>query len=114
MKNLFIGGALTAAMFLGGCGKADEAVKELEALKTKACACKDAECASKVQEDFGKWAEKHKSTKGSSDQAAKIGKISEGMMECMTKAMGAGGGAEPADDKDEPADPAAPADDKPE
>lgn len=92
MKNLFIGGALAAALFLGGCGKADEAVKELEAIKTKACACKDTECATKVSEDMSKWAAKHKDTKGSSDQAAKIGKISEAMSECLMKAMGAGGG----------------------
>jgi hypothetical protein len=90
MKNLLIGGALASALMLGGCGKADEALKELESLKKEACACKDAECAAKVQDKFGKFMEKHKETKGSESQAEKAGKIAEGMMECLVKAQGGG------------------------
>lgn len=92
MKKLMFGGALAAFLALGGCGKADEAVKELEAIKKKACECKDAECANKVQEDFNKFLEKHKDTKGSQSQAEKVGKIASEMSECLMKAATGGGG----------------------
>jgi hypothetical protein len=92
MKNLIIGGALAAFLSLGaGCGKADEAIKDLEALKKRACECKDTECATKVQEDFDKFLEKHKDTKGSQSQAEKVGKLAGEMSECLAKAMTGGG-----------------------
>jgi hypothetical protein len=90
-KKTMIGGALVASLALAGCGKADEALKELEALKKDACACKDADCANKVQEKFETWAKKHADTKGSQSQADKAGKIAEEISECMMKAMTGGG-----------------------
>lgn len=93
LKNLFCGGALAAALVFGaaGCGKADEAIKDLEALKKEACECKDADCATKVQEKFDKFLEKHKDTKGSTSQAEKVGKLAGEMSECLAKALSGGG-----------------------
>jgi hypothetical protein len=86
-KKMIVGGALAGSLLFAGCGKADEALKELEALKKDACACKDADCANKVQTKFEEWAKKHSDTKGSQSQADKAGKIAEEISECMVKAM---------------------------
>lgn len=99
MNKLIFGGALTALLALGGCGKADEALSDMESIKSRACACekdKDpAACTNKVQEDLGKLFEKHKETKGSQSQVDKMTKLAQETMECLQKAMGAGGGAAP-------------------
>ena len=97
LKTIITGGALAALLSLGACGKADEAVTELEALKKRACECKDADCATKVQEDFTKFIEKHKDTKGSQSQADKVTKLATDMSECVAKAMTGGEGAAPAE-----------------
>jgi hypothetical protein len=97
LKKIITGGAFAALLSLSGCGKADEAIKDLESLKKRACECKDTACATKVQEDFDKFLEKHKDTKGSQSQAEKVGKLAGEMSECLAKAMTGGAeGAPPA------------------
>lgn len=92
-KKMMFGGALAAFLALGaGCGKADEAIKELESIKKKACECKDAACAEAVQKDFEAFLKKHENTKGSQSQAEKVGKIASEMSECLMKAATGGGG----------------------
>jgi|RhiMetdeSRZDD1v2_1073273.scaffolds.fasta_scaffold1611526_2 hypothetical protein len=95
LTKIITGAAVAAFLSLAGCGKADEAVKELEGLKKRACECKDADCATKVQEDFTKFIEKHKDTKGSQSQADKVTKLATEMSECVAKAMTGGEGAAP-------------------
>lgn len=43
---------LLGTLFLLGCSSG---ANKLDALADRACACKDAECAGKVQEEFTKW-----------------------------------------------------------
>ena len=99
LKKMITGGALAAFLTFGGlagCGKADAALKDLEALKKKACECKDAKCAEAVEKDFEKFMEKHKDTKGSESQVEKAGKLAGEMMSCLAKAQAGGdeGGGE--------------------
>lgn len=56
MRKLSIVAGLVLA--LAGCGKKDKIdgiISEMEGWKSKMCACKDAECAEKVHEDYKKW-----------------------------------------------------------
>lgn len=70
-----------------GSEKSGAALRELQALETQACACRDADCANRVQEDFEAWAERHADTKGSQAEADQAGTIAEHISECMMKAM---------------------------
>jgi hypothetical protein len=102
LKKLITGGALAAFLTLGGlaaCGKADEAIKDLEALKKRACECKDTACTDKVMNDFMELGKKHKDTKGSDSQVEKFKKVFEAMQECIAKV--AEGGAEGGEEKKE-------------
>ena len=92
-KKIIIGGALAGSLLFAGCGKADEALKELEALKKDACACKDVDCASKVSTKFDEWAKKHAETKGTQSQADKSQKLISEIGECMSNAMSPDDGA---------------------
>ena len=98
-KKMIVGGLLAASLALVGCGKADEALKELEALKKDSCACKDADCANKAETKFEEWTKKHADTKGSQAQADKAAKLAGEIQECIVKAMTGGdeGAAEGAD-----------------
>jgi hypothetical protein len=90
MKKLLVGGLLAASLALAGCGKADAALKELETLKKDACACKDADCANKVETKFEDWMKKNEDTKGSQSQAEKAGKLAGDIQECIAKALAGG------------------------
>lgn len=79
---------------LAACGKSagDEAISKMEGFKDQVCACKDMECAKKVQEDMVKWfsdfAEKHKDDKDMKEDKAleeKADKIQDEMKECLKK-----------------------------
>ncbi len=94
LKRLITGGALTAVLSLGllaGCGKADEAIKEMETLKKRACECKTTECTDQVMNDIMKMSEKHKETKGSDSQVEKFNKLVQQTQDCIAK-VGEGGG----------------------
>ena len=79
-----------SSLMLAGCG--NSVVKEAEALADEICACKDAECAKKVQEKFMEWAKKNKDAKGSESDIEKLTAVSKRIMECAMKIQ-AGGGA---------------------
>lgn len=57
-----------------------DASKEIEKFADRACACKDAECATKVAEEFAAWAKKNKDASGDEEKAAKA---AERMATCM-------------------------------
>jgi hypothetical protein len=103
LKKLMMGGALAGFLALGGlaaCGKADEAIKDLEALKKRACECKTTECTDKVMNDFLELGKKHKETKGSDSQVEKFKKVFEQMQECIAKVQEGGGEAAPEEKKE--------------
>ena len=93
MKNILRSGAVLAMVLgLSACGgKADDALKELSALKNEMCACKDKACAEKVTEKMMKMGEKHKDTKATESQMKAAAGITEELTKCMSKAMGMGG-----------------------
>jgi phage shock protein A len=81
------------------CGCSSEANKKLDEFADRACACKDAECAKKVEEDFTKWLSSNTDAKGDEDKAkksaarmatciakARMGKAMEGAEKAMEKA----------------------------
>jgi hypothetical protein len=112
MKNLTIAFLATSALFtMGACkkkggGDAGEAMTKVAEFKDKMCGCKDKDCATKVNDDYTKWGTEMASKMASNKDTAKpdeamAKKMTEVAMaygECMTKAMGAGGGAAPAGD----------------
>lgn len=77
-----------------GCGKADEAIEELEALKARGCACEqDADpmaCADRVQQDFSTFMDRHADTKGTDRQVEQVAKLATELSECLTRAAMAG------------------------
>lgn len=99
MKNILRSGAVLAVVLgLAGCGNkgGDSAMAEFKSLKDKMCACKDAECAKKVSDEMAKMGDKYKNAKVDEKQLKEAAKLTEELTQCMTKAMGGGGGAEPA------------------
>jgi hypothetical protein len=84
MKRL--GLVLVLVFSIGACGKSGGG-SELEALKKKACACKegDAKCLAEVGEQMDKLEDKFKDKKPSESEM----KLGEEIAECMAKAMGA-------------------------
>jgi hypothetical protein len=90
---------ILGTLFIFGCSS--EANKKLDEFADRACACKDAECAKKVQEEFTKWISDNKEAKGDEDKAAKsfarmstcvakarLGKAGEKAMEKAMENMG--------------------------
>jgi hypothetical protein len=92
-----------AALFLAGCG--NEVVKKVEEFADRACACKDTQCAEKVQADFMKFIADNADKKGSESDKNKVEKAAERLMKCIMDAQSKGAEAAPA----EGAAPAAPA-----
>ena len=69
MNKIVLGLALVFAM---GCGnKVDKIISEMESLKDKMCACKDADCAEKVNTEKKDW-EKSMAEKFSKDDFKSI------------------------------------------
>jgi len=80
---------------LGACSsKIDKAISELEGWKDKMCACKDKDCAEKVEKDFDVWNKEMKAKfkddkdEGSEDQKKKAKELFRGLHECERKAEG--------------------------
>ncbi len=97
MDTILIGGVLAALLALSGCDRPDEALREMEAIKIRACACgRDADpaaCLAKIREDLWTVARKHEHTEGSQSQVARMKELVGEVTECMTKAAEAGAGA---------------------
>jgi hypothetical protein len=72
---------LLGTLFIFGCSSA--ANKKLDEFADRACACKDAECAKKVEEDFTKWLADNKDATGDEDKAKKS---AARMATCIAKA----------------------------
>lgn len=64
-----------------------EYVKKTEELAEKACACKDADCATKVTQELGDWTTKNsdKVSKIDAKDAEKISAATTKMTGCVTK-----------------------------
>lgn len=69
------------------CMGALPALKEMRALRGRACTCTDAACATDVQASFDTFLEKHKDTKGSQTQAEEIGQLAGELAECLKAAQ---------------------------
>jgi len=99
MRNHWI---IAAALVVGlaGCGKADEAIKELDAIKKTACECKDPACLAEKQVDkqVADWRHRHETTKGSQSQKDKCDAIQKEILACVEKAQA------PADEPEEGAE----------
>jgi len=78
-----LGASLEACLRHGG-----PAVTELTAIRDRACACADAECAHGVQAEFTAFIERHKDTKGSREQADQVTKLAGELKSCVDKAIG--------------------------
>jgi hypothetical protein len=117
MKKITLAFAVAMALMSFGCkkkgGGSGEAMSKMTEFKDEMCKCKDAKCAQDVTDKMAKWAaeqskgqkEPPKMNEADTKKAQEIGMA---MSECMTKAMGAGGAAPPADPAAAPpADPAA-------
>ena len=93
MKNLSLL-AVSLLLGLGACSnKFDKAISEAEGFKDKMCACKDKECAEKVDKDFHEWRkgmkEKFsKDDKPSDDQMKKAMEAEKAYRDCEHKAEG--------------------------
>jgi hypothetical protein len=83
--------ALALGMFVG-CGGGDTA--KAKDLKDKMCACKDADCAKKVNEEAEKWGKEMEGKyKDPKDVPEELMKTMLEMAQCEAKAQGGGGGA---------------------
>ncbi|HEY4058435.1 MAG TPA: hypothetical protein VGM39_17605 [Kofleriaceae bacterium] len=111
MKNLTIAFLAATSLFtLGACkkkgGDMADAMAKASEFKDKMCACKDKDCATKVNDDYTKWGTEMASKMASNKDTAKpddatmkkMTEVAMGYSDCMSKAMGAGGGAAPAAD----------------
>lgn len=76
-----ISALILGSLFALGCSSS--ANKKLDEFADKACACKDADCAKKVEEDFSKWLEANKDATGNEEEAKKS---ATRMMTCIMKA----------------------------
>ncbi len=77
--------ALGAALALGalaGCGK-NEAVKDMEALADRVCACKDISCASAEMKKASELIKKHADTRGTEADMKAITAAGDRMTKCM-------------------------------
>jgi hypothetical protein len=105
MNKLTIAFATTMALASFGCKKkadtagSGEAMAKMTEFKDKMCACKDAECAKKVNDDMTKWSqEQNAKTKGSvalseADQK-KATEIGTAMGDCQQKASAPAAGSD--------------------
>jgi hypothetical protein len=87
MKTMKISLASLAMGFLlagAGCGK-NEAVKDMEALADRVCACKDVACASEEMKKATELMTKHKDTRGTESDMKAITAAGQRMTECMQK-----------------------------
>ncbi|MBL4684449.1 MAG: hypothetical protein JKY37_07660 [Nannocystaceae bacterium] len=64
-----------------------EYVKKMEEFAEKSCACKDAECTTKVTKEMGEWVTKNQEivSKVKPDDTEKLTAATTKMTECMTK-----------------------------
>jgi len=86
-----------ALLLLAACGSRDadyaKVVRDFEDFRDKACACKDPQCADKVQEDYQRWAEqmsKQASAKDhvSPDVAKRMADVAVKITDCLAAARG--------------------------
>lgn len=86
---LFFCGTLGACDSGGG-----EYVKGIEDFAEKACACKDADCVTKVSQESADWLSKNaeKAAKLDAGDAEKVGAATKKMTDCVTKIATAGAG----------------------
>ena len=84
MKNLKITIATFAFLLAAGCGK-NEAVKDMEALADRVCACKDVACASEEMKKATELMTKHKDTRGTESDMKAITAAGQRMTDCMQK-----------------------------
>ena len=98
MKTLML--LVVALLASAGCKKKDngntaaEAMKTMEELKNKMCACKDAKCAQDVSDEFSKWSQEQAKNqkeppKLTNEQQTKAAAMGEEMGKCLQTAMGA-------------------------
>jgi hypothetical protein len=90
-------GILFLTGLLGGCDSGGaEYVKQMEGFAEKACACKDADCVTKVTQENADWLSKNaeKAAKLDAGDAEKVTAAGTKMAECATKiaTKAAGGG----------------------
>ena len=76
---------VAAFLMTAGC-QAEEAIKDLEGLKTKACECKDAACADKVQNRLEVWMKRNNKTSGTKDQEDRVITLGEEICDCLRDA----------------------------
>ena len=95
MKKVLLTVPLFVAFALAGCGgkKGEEFVGKMEGIKKEMCACKDAECADKVEEKMDKLGKEFESKFKSEKDVdkgvmEKIEKLDDEIRECKHKARG--------------------------
>ena len=82
-------GLLSFSFTLAACDSGGaEYVKAMEDFADKACACKDAECTTKVTKESAEWlaANTEKASKLDAKDAEKVGAATTKMTKCMTEA----------------------------
>jgi hypothetical protein len=104
MKQLAI--AMGLLLGLGACSnKFDKALSELEGFKDKMCACKDKDCAEKVEKDYREWTKSlmekfDKDSKPSEDQDKKGKELDKAYRDCKRTAKSGGDDKKDGDKKD--------------
>ena len=84
MMKLAALGFVTLASLLSGCGK-HQAVKELEAIAEKVCACKDRDCAREEWKATLPVIEKYRDEKASDSDLKAINAAGARMKECVAQ-----------------------------
>jgi hypothetical protein len=97
LLSLGLGAFLVAS---SGCGS--KVVKEFEKIKDEMCACKDKDCAEKVNKKFEDWLKKNEKAKGSKGQQEKAKKVAEDYTKCMMTAMAGKAGGDAAKPDEQP------------
>ena len=69
MRKLWLVGVVVFGFATSGCSK--DVTKDIEALADRACACKDAKCATQVLDDLVVLADKNKNARGDEERAKK-------------------------------------------
>lgn len=64
-------------------------IAEFEALSKEMCACKDRDCAERVNQKFEKWIEEHEDASGTPEDQQRAENIAKDYTNCMMTAMGA-------------------------
>ena len=105
MNKLMFAFAATAALMSFGCKKKSDgggsgaAMAKMTEFKDKMCACKDADCAKKVNDEMNTWSQEQaknqkEPVKLSDADQKKATEIGTQMAECMQKATAAAGSAD--------------------